>query len=110
MGDSYAGHCCDFIAVMALADYGKANTFSMEDLNNDECTYETDFRSDQSHRHFIFRTDDFQTCIWCSMDNEVLLEYLVDEVDMNIMMEEWEIYFFYNSIAGIWIVHGTSGN
>jgi hypothetical protein len=82
-----------FIAVVTISGLWESNTFSMEDLNNDELGMylaETDFRSDQEAIDILYSdADDFQNVTFdSSMDNEVLLEYLVDEVDMNIMMEE----------------------
>jgi hypothetical protein len=82
-----------FIAIVTISGLWESNTFSIEDLNDDELGMylaETDFRSDQEAIDILYSdADDFQNVTFdSSMDNEVLLEYLVDEVDMNIMMEE----------------------
>jgi hypothetical protein len=82
-----------FIAVVAISGLWESRSFSIKDLNDDELGMylaETDFRSDQEAIDILYSdADDFQNVSFdSSMDDEVLLEYLADEVDMNIMMEE----------------------
>ncbi|WP_194851300.1 hypothetical protein [Nonlabens antarcticus] len=82
-----------FIAVVTINGLWQSNSFSMEDLNNDELGLylaDTDFRSDQDVINILYSdSDDLKNVAFSNaIDNDDLLDYLVDEVDMNLMMEE----------------------
>jgi|GEM_PF-6647385 len=82
-----------FVAVMAINGFWQSNSFSMDDLNSDELGMylaDSDFASGQDAINILYSdADELQNVSFNSaMDDEVLLEYLVDEVDMNLMLEE----------------------
>jgi hypothetical protein len=81
------------VAVMAINGFWQSSSFSMEDLGNEELGMylaDSDFASGQDAINILYSdADELQNVSFNStMDNEVLLDYLVDEVDMNLMLEE----------------------
>jgi len=82
-----------FVAILAIDGFWPKNIMSMQDLNNEELALyisETDFISDQDAIDILYSDTDvfdysnFET----SVDNEALLDYLADEVEVNLMIEE----------------------
>lgn len=82
-----------FVAVLAIDGFWPSNTITMEDLDSEEIELylaETNFTADEDAIDILFADTDILdvTQFETSIDNEELLDYLTDEVDMNQMIEE----------------------
>lgn len=82
-----------FVAVLAIDGFWPNNTMTIEDLDSEEIELylaETNFTADEDAIDILFADTDILdvTQFETSIDNEELLDYLTDEVDMNQMIEE----------------------
>lgn len=82
-----------FVAVMAINGFWNSNALTMEDVDSEELALylaETDFTTDQDAMDILYSNTNLldNTTFETSIDNEVLLDYLADEVDMNQMIQE----------------------
>ncbi len=82
-----------FIAVVGINGLFQSNVLTMQDLESEELALylaDTDFTADQDAIDILYTDTDVldNTAFHSSIDNEVLLNYLADEVDMNQMLEE----------------------
>lgn len=82
-----------FIAVVTINGLWQSNTLSMEDLKSDELAMylaDTDFTADQESMDILYSNPNALNVSTSnrSFDDEALLDYLVEEVDMNQLMEE----------------------
>ncbi|BAO54036.1 hypothetical protein [Nonlabens marinus] len=82
-----------FIAMVTINGLFDGNVLTMQDIESDELAMyiaDTDFTADQDAIDILYTDTDVldDTAFNSSIDNEVLLNYLADEVDMNQMLEE----------------------
>ena len=82
-----------FVAILAIDGFWPTQNMTIQDLENEEIALylaETDFIYDNDAINILYSDNDIldTTNFETSLDNDELLNYLADEVDMNQMWEE----------------------